>query len=158
MSGLVLDEDAALELLAYLVTAARTQVDEAAEYAPLRLLTAARRLGAAIAERASPDTARFVAGPLAAMPELAVPRAERDVLTGLHALGGFDQNGALINSWSLIVDLVQVAIVLWVLSGVVMWWETSHAPAVGARHNRGRHPTFSCFCDATVTIINVAPR
>jgi Family of unknown function (DUF6092) len=78
MSGLVLDEDAALELLAYLVTAARTQVDEAAEYGPLRLLTAARRLGAAIAERASPDTVRFVAGPLAGVPELAVPRAERD--------------------------------------------------------------------------------
>jgi hypothetical protein len=78
MSGWVLDEDAALELLAYLVTAARTQVDEAAEYGPLRLLTAARRLGAAIAERASPETAGFVAGPLAAMPELAVPRAERD--------------------------------------------------------------------------------
>jgi hypothetical protein len=78
MSGLVLDEDAALELLAYLVTAARTQVDEAAEYGPMRLLTAARRLGAAIAERASPETARLVRGPLADMPELAVPRAERD--------------------------------------------------------------------------------
>src|SRR5215217_5443207 len=39
----VLDEDDALELLAYLVTAARTQVDEAAEYGPMRLLTAARR-------------------------------------------------------------------------------------------------------------------
>jgi hypothetical protein len=75
---MVLDEDAALELLAYLVTAARTQVDEAAEYGPMRLLTAARRLGAAIAERASPETARFVEGPLADVPELAVPRAERD--------------------------------------------------------------------------------
>ncbi len=40
----VLNEDEALELLAYLITAARTQVDEAAEYGPLRLLTAARRL------------------------------------------------------------------------------------------------------------------
>jgi hypothetical protein len=77
-AGPVLDEDAALELLAYLVTAARTQVDEAAEYAPMRLLTAARRLGAAMAERASPETVRFVKGPLADMPELAVPRAERD--------------------------------------------------------------------------------
>ena len=57
-------------LLAYLVTAARTQVDEAAEYAPMRLLTAARRLGAAMAERASPETVRFVKGPLADMPDL----------------------------------------------------------------------------------------
>jgi Family of unknown function (DUF6092) len=75
---LVLDEDEALELLAYLVTAARTQVDEAAEYGPLRLLTAARRLGAAIAPRASEPTAQFVTGPLAVVPELAVPRGGRD--------------------------------------------------------------------------------
>ncbi|WP_433502374.1 DUF6092 family protein [Pseudonocardia halophobica] len=74
----VLDEDEALELLAYLVTAARTQVDEAAEYGPLRLLTAARRLGAAIAPRASAATAGFVGGPLAAVPELAVPRDGRE--------------------------------------------------------------------------------
>lgn len=72
----MLDEDQALELLAYLVTAARTQVDEAAEYGPLRLLTAARRLGAAVAPHASAATAAFVTGPLASMPELAVPRDE----------------------------------------------------------------------------------
>jgi uncharacterized protein DUF6092 len=47
----VLDEGDAVELLAYLVTAARTQVDEAAEYAPMRLLTAAGRL----AEMAGPN-------------------------------------------------------------------------------------------------------
>jgi hypothetical protein len=75
---LVLDEDEALELLAYLVTAARTQVDEAAEYGPLRLLTAARRLGSEIAARASESTAQFVTGPLVAVPELAVPRDGRD--------------------------------------------------------------------------------
>ena len=47
----VLAEGDAIELLAYLVTAARTQVDEAAEYAPMRLLTAASRL----AEMAEPN-------------------------------------------------------------------------------------------------------
>ncbi|MGP8000448.1 MAG: DUF6092 family protein [Streptosporangiaceae bacterium] len=47
----VLDEGGAVELLVYLVTAARTQVDEAAEYAPMRLLTAAGRL----AEMAEPN-------------------------------------------------------------------------------------------------------
>jgi Family of unknown function (DUF6092) len=47
----VLDEGEAVELLVYLVTAARTQVDEAAEYAPMRLLTAAGRL----AEMAEPN-------------------------------------------------------------------------------------------------------
>ncbi|MFR9805940.1 DUF6092 family protein [Pseudonocardia sp. RS010] len=86
-SGPVLDEDVALELLAYLVTAARTQVDEAAEYGPLRLLTAAKRLGAAIAPRASAATAAFVGGPLAAVPELAVPRDDRaEYVAGLDEL------------------------------------------------------------------------
>lgn len=65
MAGaLVLTEDEALELLALLVTAARTQVDEAAEYGPLRLLTAAGRLSGFIAERASPDTRALLAGPV----------------------------------------------------------------------------------------------
>jgi uncharacterized protein DUF6092 len=77
-SASVLDEDEALELLAYLITAARTQVDEAAEYGPLRLLTAARRLAERIAPRSSDATAAFVAGPLEGMPELAVPRDERE--------------------------------------------------------------------------------
>ncbi|GAA2270083.1 MULTISPECIES: DUF6092 family protein [Kitasatospora] len=49
---LVLAEDDAVELLAYLVTAARTQLDEAAEYAPLRLLTAAGRLAEMITPQA----------------------------------------------------------------------------------------------------------
>jgi Family of unknown function (DUF6092) len=74
----VLDEDEALELLAYLVTAARTQVTEAAEYGPLRLLTAAHRLADAIAPRSSEATAAFVGGPLRRMPELAVPRDGSD--------------------------------------------------------------------------------
>ena len=49
----VLDQADAVELLAYLVTAARTQVDEAAEYAPMRLLTAAGRLAEFIEPNAS---------------------------------------------------------------------------------------------------------
>jgi Family of unknown function (DUF6092) len=78
----VLDEDEALELLAYLVTAARTQVDEAAEYGPMRLLTAAHRLAAGIAPRSSEATAAFIAGPLEGMPVLAVPREDREAYTG----------------------------------------------------------------------------
>jgi hypothetical protein len=73
----VLDEDDALELLAYLTTAARTQVDEAAEYGPMRLLTAAHRLAEVMTSRASPETAEVLEGQLARMPLLAVPRDER---------------------------------------------------------------------------------
>src|SRR3954462_2259586 len=74
----VLDEDEALELLAYLVTAARTQVDEAAEYGPLRLLTAAVRLPGRLPPRSSDATAAFGAGSLEPLPVLAVPRSERE--------------------------------------------------------------------------------
>ncbi|MEJ2862842.1 DUF6092 family protein [Actinomycetospora flava] len=74
----VLDEDDALELLAYLVTAARTQVDEAAEYGPMRLLTAAHRLAEAMGPRATETTAQALDGPLSDMPLLAVPRGDRE--------------------------------------------------------------------------------
>ncbi|NMI00024.1 DUF6092 family protein [Pseudonocardia acidicola] len=77
-SRLVLDEDDALELLAYLVTAARTQVDEAAEYGPMRLLTAAGRLAAMIEPQASEGVRELLAGALGSVPPTAVPRAGRD--------------------------------------------------------------------------------
>lgn len=82
----VLDEDDALELLAYLVTAARTQVDEAAEYGPMRLLTAAHRLAEAMGPRSSEETAAALAGPLADMPLLAVPRERTEYVEQLDAV------------------------------------------------------------------------
>lgn len=68
-SAMVLTEDEALELLSYLITAARTQVDEPNEYGPLRLLTAARRLGEFIQSRASPQTQALLSGPLTEIPQ-----------------------------------------------------------------------------------------
>jgi uncharacterized protein DUF6092 len=73
---LVLTEDEALELLAFLVTAARTQLDEAAEYGPLRLLMAASQLADSIAARVSPETRAFLAGPLSQILETAVRTAD----------------------------------------------------------------------------------
>ena len=78
MPAWILDEDDALELLAFLVTAARTQVDEAAEYGPMRLLAAAHRLGGALGDKASPETAAAVSAALEQMPPLAVPRVDGD--------------------------------------------------------------------------------
>ena len=43
-------------------------------------------------------------------------------LTGMHARGGFEQEGLLVRSWSVVVDLVCLAIVLWIASGLYMWW------------------------------------
>jgi len=73
---MVLNEDEALELVAFLVTAARTQVDEAHEYGSVRLLTAARKLADAIVERVSPETRAFLTGPLQQVPDLAVRTAD----------------------------------------------------------------------------------
>lgn len=75
-SSMVLTEDEALDLLAFLVTAARTQLDEAAEYGSLRLLTAAGRLADAVAGRVSPATRALVTGPLRQIPDLAVRTAD----------------------------------------------------------------------------------
>src|SRR5262249_4818610 len=75
---LVMTEDEALELFAFLVTAARTQVDEAPEYAPMRLLTAARRLSAAIMERASPETRQMLTESLAQIAAIETPRTDPD--------------------------------------------------------------------------------
>ena len=84
---LVLTEDEALELLSFLVMSARTMVDEPNEYAPLRLLTAAGRLGDFIKSRASDETQQFIAGPLKAIPQTATRMADPEGYTaGLDAL------------------------------------------------------------------------
>ena len=86
---LVLSEGAALEVLAYLVTAARTQVDEAAEYGPMRLLTAAQRLAEGIA--GGPGTPspplRDLASRLASLQPVRTPTREREgYVAGLDEL------------------------------------------------------------------------
>ena len=43
-------------------------------------------------------------------------------LTGLHARGGFEQEGLLQNSWSVVVDLVSLGMLVWIASGIYMWW------------------------------------
>jgi hypothetical protein len=71
-----------LEVLAYLITAARTQMDEAAEYGPLRLLTAANML----ADRLVPSPSQPVAElrrALSRLPPTAVPRQQRETYTAL---------------------------------------------------------------------------
>jgi hypothetical protein len=84
---LVLSERAAVEVLAYLISAARTQVDEAAEYGPMRLLTAAQRLGDHLAATASPPVHQLLTS-LATMAPTATVTADRDgYVDRLDALG-----------------------------------------------------------------------
>jgi hypothetical protein len=84
----VLDEDDALDLLAFLVTAARTQVDEAREYGPMRLLMAAHRVAEAMAPRSSVPTRALIADELPRMPAVAAPRGDgsADYVARLDAL------------------------------------------------------------------------
>jgi len=44
-------------------------------------------------------------------------------LTGMHARGGFEQESLLDRSWSVVVDVVCVSMILWIASGLLMWWE-----------------------------------
>lgn len=44
-------------------------------------------------------------------------------LTGMHARGGFEQESILTKAWGVVVDLVVVAMLLWVVSGLIMWWK-----------------------------------
>jgi len=44
-------------------------------------------------------------------------------LTGMHARGGFEQADLLASSWSVVVDMVQIGILFWIASGLIMWWE-----------------------------------
>jgi hypothetical protein len=43
-------------------------------------------------------------------------------LTGMHGRGGFEQDGLLDRSWSVVVDLVCLGIIVWIASGLYMWW------------------------------------
>ena len=43
-------------------------------------------------------------------------------LTGMHARGGFEQEGFLEKAWGVMVDLSCLGMLLWIFSGVYMWW------------------------------------
>jgi hypothetical protein len=43
--------------------------------------------------------------------------------TGWHARGGFQQDSFLNDLWGVVVDLVSLAYVLWVVTGLLMWWQ-----------------------------------
>jgi hypothetical protein len=44
-------------------------------------------------------------------------------VTTLHARGGYRQDSFLNDAWAFIVDLVSLSFILWVASGLYMWWQ-----------------------------------
>lgn len=57
-NAMVLSQDEALELVAFLVTGARCLMDEAIDYGPMRLLEAAERLSRYVSPRSDDAAAR----------------------------------------------------------------------------------------------------
>ena len=47
------------------------------------------------------------------------------VLQRLHTRGGFE-GSALSKAWGVIVDLVQIMMMIWIMSGLYMWWSLRH--------------------------------
>jgi hypothetical protein len=43
-------------------------------------------------------------------------------LTGMHARGGFENRQPLALGWSIVVDVVCVGFLVWIASGIYMWW------------------------------------
>lgn len=55
-------------------------------------------------------------------------KAERQVahwdtaVIRMHVKGGYNQSRVLDNLWAVIVDVTCLAILIWILSGLIMWW------------------------------------
>jgi hypothetical protein len=46
----------------------------------------------------------------------------RQVLTEMHARAGFHHDSLLNDAWAVMVDLVCIGFLLWVVTGLYMWW------------------------------------
>jgi hypothetical protein len=65
--------------------------------------------------------------------------------TGMHARGGFEQEGLLQDSWSVVVDVVSISIVLWIATGLYMWWGLPRTRRWGAMAIAAGVATFVLF-------------
>ncbi|MCI0541235.1 MAG: hypothetical protein L0Z50_39035 [Verrucomicrobiales bacterium] len=58
--------------------------------------------------------------------------AWNEFLTGLHARGGYHHNSVLDDLWAVLVDVVCVSILIWIGTGLYMWWKVLKARVWGA--------------------------
>lgn len=66
-------------------------------------------------------------------------------LTGMHAKGGFAQEGWMHDSWAVVVDIVALALMVWVASGVYLWWGVRPARTWGAAALAAGAASFAAF-------------
>jgi len=50
------------------------------------------------------------------------PFSWRPFLSGMHTRGGYDMGGFWDSVWAVFVDLVCVGLLLWMATGIYMWW------------------------------------
>jgi len=48
--------------------------------------------------------------------------SSRQFITGMHFRGGYDMDGVGDSIWALFVDLTSVGLILWIATGIYMWW------------------------------------
>jgi hypothetical protein len=66
-------------------------------------------------------------------------------LTGMHARGGFHEDDFLTDLWGVVVDIVSVGFLLWIASGLYMWWTLAGVRAWGWLALLGGVLSFSLF-------------
>ena len=52
-------------------------------------------------------------------------------LTGMHTRGGFEQKPLLNDLWAVLVDVVCIAILAWIVTGLYLWWKRQPTRAWG---------------------------
>jgi len=53
-------------------------------------------------------------------------------LTGMHARGGYEHPSLLEDAWAAVVDLVCLGFIVWIASGIYMWWQLRRTRFWGA--------------------------
>ena len=63
-------------------------------------------------------------------------------LTKFHWIGGYQQERLLHDGWAFMIDLVCFSMVIWVLSGIYMWWQNKPTRLWGSVALSGGFLTF----------------
>jgi hypothetical protein len=50
------------------------------------------------------------------------PFSVRPFLSGMHTRSGYDTGGTWDTAWAVFIDIVCVGLILWIASGIYMWW------------------------------------
>jgi hypothetical protein len=66
-------------------------------------------------------------------------------LGGFHARGGFKEPSFLMRAWAVLIDIVCIGILIWIASGIYMWWFIRGHKLWGAIALAGGLASFALF-------------